>query len=149
MNAIDLLKNDHQTVQHLFADYISTEENDADRREDLFQQIERELLAHTDVEEAIFYPALQSVAPDLVKQATNDHQEVTRLLTEMLEFEVDDDEFDQRMNMLMEKVQTHVQDEEGAGGIMEIARQKLAGQLEEMGKQMRLRKESADEELAA
>ena|SRR2546422_10166824 len=149
MNAIDLLKNDHQTVQHLFAEYISTEEDDADRREDLFQQIERELLAHSDAEEKIFYPALQGVAPDLINQAIQEHQEVTQLLTEMLEYEVDEAEFDKRMNSLMENVQTHVQKEEGAGGVFEIARQRLGGQLEEMGRQIQQRKESADEELAA
>ncbi|HYR88682.1 MAG TPA: hemerythrin domain-containing protein [Terriglobia bacterium] len=149
MNAIDLLKNDHQTVQHLFAEYISTDESETDRREDLFQQIEKELLAHTDVEEGIFYPAIKNIAPDLIEQAISEHQEVTRLLTEMLEYEVDDEEFDKRMNNLMETVQMHVQEEEGAGGVMDIASQKLAGQLEEMGKQIQQRKESADEEQAA
>jgi len=149
MNAIDLLKNDHQTVRHLFAEYIATDETETDRREDLFQQIEKELLAHTDVEEAIFYPAIKNVAPDLVEQAITEHQEVTQLLTEMLEYEVDDEEFDKRMNSLMETVQTHVQQEEGAGGVMEIARQRLSGQLEEMGRQIQQRKDSADDEVAA
>ena len=149
MNAIDLLKNDHQTVRHLFAEYIATDETETDRREDLFQQIEKELLAHTDVEEAIFYPAIKNVAPDLVEEAITEHQEVTQLLTEMLEYEVDDDEFDKRMNSLMETVQTHVEQEEGAGGVMEIARQRLSGQLEEMGRQIQQRKDSADDEVAA
>src|SRR5262245_60946906 len=124
MNAIDLLKQDHRTVEKLFTEYNSAEE-DLDRREELFQGLERELLTHGDAEEQIFYPALKNDAPELVEQSLSDHQQVKQLLSEMLEYEVDDQEFEWRINKLMERVQAHVQQEEGPGGVLELASQRL------------------------
>src|SRR5215472_1402609 len=96
MNAIDLLKKDHQQVQQLFSEFMSAEDEDFARREDVFQQIDKALLAHSDAEEQIFYPAIEKYAPDLVREAMNEHGTVKQLLLEMLDLEVDDEEFDKR-----------------------------------------------------
>jgi hemerythrin superfamily protein len=150
MNAIDLLKKDHQEVQQLFSEFMSAEDEDFARREDVFQEIDRALLAHSDVEEQIFYPAIEKYAPDLVKDALSEHQTVKQLLLEMLDLEVDDDEFDSKMRALMKDVQNHVQEEEGLGGIMEIAGQKLDSQeLDKMGRRIQDRKTESEGELAA
>jgi|SRR5438093_1552947 len=150
MNAIDLLKHDHKSVHKLFLDYMSTHEDDVDRREELFQGIEKQLLAHSDAEEQIFYPAVKNHAPEMIEEALSDHQEVKQLLSEMLEFEVDDEEFDKRINTLMEKVEAHVDQEEGPGGVFEIARERIGDQeLEDMGWRIEQRKQSTHDELAA
>ena len=150
MNAIDLIKTDHQNVRKLFSEYIGAELDDLDQREDLFQKIEKELLAHSEAEEKILYPAIQNESPDTVKKALSDHQEVKQLLSEMLEYEVDDEEFEKRMNLLMESVQSHIQEEEGPGGILELAGQKLTEEkLETMGQRIQQLKQSSEEELAA
>src|SRR5713226_2431332 len=141
MNAIDLLKKDHQQVQQLFLEFLSAEDEDFARREDLFQQIDRALLAHSDAEEQIFYPSIEKHAPELVKEALSEHQAVKQLLLEMLDLEVDDNEFDNRMNTLIQNVESHVQEEEGPGGILEIARQKLSQrELDDMGRRIQQRK---------
>jgi hemerythrin superfamily protein len=150
MNAIDLLKKDHEEVQQLFSEFMSVEDEDFARREDLFQQIDRLLLAHTDVEEQIFYPYMEEYAPDLVKKARNEHQAVKQLLVEMLDLEVDDEEFDNKMNRLIHDVENHVQEEESSGGILEIAGQELSQrELEDLGRQIRERQAESGEELAA
>lgn len=150
MNAIDLLKKDHEEVQQLFSEYMSADEEDFARREDLFQQIDTALLAHSDAEEQIFYPLVEPHAPDLVKQALSEHQIVKQLLSDMLDLEVDDEEFDNRMNTLMQDVQSHVQEEEGPGGILEIAREKLnSRELDEAGQRIQQRKNESEGELAA
>ena len=150
MNAIDLLKKDHQDVQKLFSEFMSAEDDDFARREDLFQQIDKALLAHSEAEEQILYPTMEEYAPDLVKEALNEHQAVKQVLLEMLDLEVDDEEFDKRMSTLMQDVQHHVGEEEGSGGILQLAGQKLnTQQLDEMGRQIRDRKSESEDELAA
>ena len=150
MNAIDLLKKDHQEVQQLFSEFMSVEDEDFARREDLFQQIDRALLAHSDVEEQVFYPSMEQYAPDLVKGALNEHQAIKQLLVEMLDLEVDDEEFDNKINRLIHDVENHVQEEESPGGIFEIAGQELSQrELEDMGRQIRERQTESGDELAA
>ena len=150
MNAIDILKKDHQQVRQLFSEFMSADDEDFVRREDLFQQIDTALIAHSDAEEQIFYPAIEKHAPDLVKEAMNEHQEVKQLLAEMLDIEVDDEEFESHMTTLVEKVQGHVQEEEGPDGVLEIARQKLdQAELDEMGRRIEQLKRDSAEELAA
>ena len=150
MNAIDLLKKDHQAVQQLFSEFMSAQDDDFARREDLFQQIDKALLAHSEAEEQILYPRMKQYAPDLVEEALSEHQAVKQALLEMLDLEVDDEEFDKRMNTLIQDVQQHVQAEEGNGGILQIAGEKLNGQqLEEMGRQIQECKSESEDELAA
>ena len=150
MSAIDLLKNDHQEIQQLFSEFMSADAEDFARREDLFQQIDKVLLIHSDAEEEIFYPSMEKHTPDLVKQALSEHQEVKELLEEMLDLEVDDEEFNDRMATLMQKVETHVREEEGAGGVLEIARQKLNGrELDDIGRRIEQLKKDSEDELAA
>src|ERR1051326_9096872 len=82
--------------------------------------------------------------------ALSEHKTVKQLLLEMLDLEVDDEEFDNKSNTLMEDVENHVREEEGAGGILDIARQKLnASELEDMGRQIQARKTESEDELAA
>jgi hemerythrin superfamily protein len=150
MNVIDVLKNDHRQVRQLFSEFMSAEDEDFARREDLFQQIDVALLAHSEAEEEILYPSMEKDAPELVKDALKEHEAVKQLLLEMLDLEVDDEEFDKRMNTLMQNVENHVQEEEGSGGILEIARETLSEQqLDDMGRQIQQRKSESEDELAA
>jgi hemerythrin superfamily protein len=150
MNAIDLLKKDHQDVQQLFSEFMSCDNDDFARREDLFQQIDRALITHSEAEEQVFYPAVEKFDSGLVEQALNEHEEVKQLLVEMIDLEVDDEQFDSRMQTLMEKVQTHVREEEGAGGVLELAAQKLNGrELDDLGRRIQQIKKDSEEELAA
>ena len=150
MNAIDLLKRDHQEVQKLFSEFMSADDEDFDRREDLFQQIDKALTTHSDAEEQIFYPSLEKHASDLVEKAKGEHQEVNQLLVDMLDIEVNDGEFDGRMMTLVEKVQRHVKEEESSGGVLDIARQKLSkAELDDLGRRIEQLKKDSEEELAA
>ena len=63
MNAIDLLKKDHQEVHQLFSEFMSADAEDFARREDIFQRIDRALLIHSDAEEEIFYQLLCEGGP--------------------------------------------------------------------------------------
>jgi len=150
MSAIGLLKKDHHEVLQLFSEFMSTDAEDFARREDVFQQIDKALLIHSDAEEEIFYPSLEKHTPDLIEQAVSEHQEVKQLLGEMIDLEVDDEGFNERMATLMQKVETHVREEEGPSGVLEIARQKLSGrELDDLGRRIEQLKKDSEEELAA
>ena len=58
MNAIDLLKDDHNKVSLLFQKVKATEEGE---HKALFEQINEELEVHTHIEETIFYPKKENI----------------------------------------------------------------------------------------
>jgi len=150
MNAIDILKKDHKEVESLFSEFMSADKDDFSGRADLFQQIDRALIIHTDAEEQIFYPAAKKFSPDIVKRALSEHHEIKELLVDLIDLEVDDPGFDNRMKTLIQRVQTHVQEEEGRGGVMEIAVQNLhTRELVDLGRRILQLKKESEEELAA
>lgn len=117
--ATAILQDDHRKVKELFARYESIgDQAAADTRLELFLEIRRELAAHSDLEEEIFYPAIESLgsederAADLVREAREEHQEVLSLLDELAELQPEDGEFDDRMNALIESATEHADREE-------------------------------------
>src|SRR5215467_12703687 len=108
MNAIDLLKDDHREVERLFSEFLASEDAEPDQREEIFQQIEKELLIHGDIEEKIFYPAVEDFSPDKIEEAVHEHAQIKQSLADMLELEIGDERFDKQLTALMETVQRHV-----------------------------------------
>ena len=148
MDAIELLKEDHRRVEQLFSDFL--ENASETTQEDLFQQIETELLAHGEAEEQVFYPALRSHAAAKVEEAIKEHARVKQLLADLLDEEVNEEDFETKFTELMEDVQQHVTEEEGPGGVMEIARQVLdQEELSKMAAQIEAIKRDVEGELAA
>jgi len=148
MDAIDLLKQDHRNVERLFGEFM--ESDDPESREDLFQQIHTELLVHAEAEERVFYPAVEGDAPEAVQESQREHQEVERLLTKLMEMDFEEDEFDPKFDELVENVRRHVEKEEGPGGVMEMARQRLNRRmLARMSSEIQKIKSSMERELAA
>jgi hemerythrin superfamily protein len=150
MDAIELIKQDHRNVERLFTEFLETEDTEVDNREDLFQQIETELNAHTEAEEKVFYPAMQSKAPDKVQESLREHSQVKQLLAELLDLDFDEDEFPIKFNKLMEDVLHHVEEEEAEDGVLELAQQSFDSQeLAKMGGEIQRVKESIEGEMAA
>ena len=80
MNALELLKQDHQRISDLFADAKTF----TDMRR-LFETIRSELETHSHMEESIFYPEYQkqSVLKDLIEDAKTQHNLVKELLHDL------------------------------------------------------------------
>jgi iron-sulfur cluster repair protein YtfE (RIC family) len=57
MNAIELLKADHDKVSRLFQKVKATQEES--EHKELFKQIQEELEIHTHIEETIVYPIMK------------------------------------------------------------------------------------------
>ena len=85
MDAISLLKADHDLVKSLLADLESTTERGVKTRTELFARIKQELTVHEVIEEEIFYPELKAhpKAEDIVLEGFEEHHVVDLLLGEL------------------------------------------------------------------
>jgi iron-sulfur cluster repair protein YtfE (RIC family) len=107
MNALELLKRDHQRISDLFADARTY----ADMRR-LFNAIKHELELHAHIEETLFYPEYEK--HDQLKYLVQDAQIQHGLIKELLrDLESQDGpEFENTFQTLMAEVQLHGIEEE-------------------------------------
>jgi hemerythrin superfamily protein len=114
MNAIELLKADHDKVEELFKQVEADEDGDHQK---LFEQIKTELDVHAHIEEVIFYPKLKEEGDeelkDVVLEGIEEHRQVKMFLKELDNLTDDSEKFDPKLKVLMEDVRHHVEEEEG------------------------------------
>jgi hemerythrin superfamily protein len=137
-DAVALLKEDHRTVEELFAQF---EKATGDGRKKLATQICLELSVHAKIEEEIFYPACEGkVEEDLLKEAYVEHDGAKVLIGEIMAGEPSDEFYDAKVTVLQEQIEHHVEEEEKR---MEglFAQAKKAGlDMDALGEQLAARK---------
>lgn len=145
MNAIELLKADHDKVRGLFEQLTNTTKRAEKTRVELLEKIRLELDVHTQIEEEIFYPAFKQAVgesddEEMVFEALEEHRAAGELvLPDLLETDVTSDRFGGRAKVLKELVEHHADEEEKE--MFKKARQVFdRAQLEELGAQMAERK---------
>jgi hemerythrin-like domain-containing protein len=114
VDAITLLKTDHDKVKKLLADLSSTTERGVKTREELYARIRREMTAHEIIEEEIFYPALKShpKATDLVLEGFEEHHVVDLLMGELDALPYDAEEWGAKAKVMQENIEHHIDEEE-------------------------------------
>ena len=148
MNAIDLLKDDHDRIKPLLNELKETTERAEKTRSELFSRIKQELMIHEIIEEEIFYPTLKEhpKAKEIVLEGYEEHDVVSRLMGELDGMEPTDERFGPKAKVMAENIEHHIEEEEGE--MFKQARQVFdANELEELGDRMARRKETAKEEL--
>lgn len=65
MDAITLLREDHELLRRLAKDLAETTERAVETRRKLLKRLEAELAAHTTIEEELFYPAFLDATDDV------------------------------------------------------------------------------------
>lgn len=114
--ATSILREDHRSVKKLFAEFDKLEESDLDERTVLFRKLKQELTVHSQIEEEIFYPAVQEVrvddADELVREAQEEHRIVETLIEELSLMRADDPQFCAKLKVLKDNVLHHIQEEE-------------------------------------
>jgi hypothetical protein len=148
MDAISLLKADHDKVKKLLAELESTTERGVKTREELFSTIKGELTVHEIIEEEIFYPELKAhpKAKDIVLEGYEEHHVVDLLMGELEELPVDDETWGPKALVMKENIEHHIEEEEGE--MFKTARQVFdKDELEALGERMTARKASAKQEL--
>ncbi|MCD9184885.1 MAG: hemerythrin domain-containing protein [Pyrinomonadaceae bacterium] len=108
MEITTLLKEDHREVENLIAQL----EGGADK--DTFTKLKSSLELHTQIEEEIYYPALEGLdeTDELVTDAYQEHDEVDELLEEMSGTDVGSEEFQDLLQQLKDSINHHVKEEE-------------------------------------
>lgn len=137
MNAIELLKNDHEKVSTILDKLEPTTERAVKTREEFFARLKEELDLHAYIEERVFYPALEQEGETrpLALAAYEEHHLVKILLREISDLPVESEQWTAKFKVLKENVQKHVAEEEKE--IFAKARQALTKeQLDELGTQM-------------
>ena len=134
MNAIELLKADHDKVDRLFQKVKATEEGE---HKELFEKIREELEVHTHIEETIFYPAIKEnpELEDIVLEGIEEHHQAKMFLRELSGLVEDSEKFEPKLKVLMEDVEHHVMEEEGE--MFKMCEEQFdSSALEELGTQM-------------
>jgi hemerythrin-like domain-containing protein len=148
MDAITLLKADHDKVKKLLTELESTTERGVKTRSELFATIKGELTVHEIVEEEIFYPELKAhpKAEDIVLEGFQEHHVVDLLMGELESLDVTDETWGAKAVVMKENIEHHIEEEEGE--MFTQARRVFDKQeLEDLGERMAARKESAQREL--
>ena len=122
MDLYSLIKKDHQEVASLFR-RLKAAEGFSETSEQLFAQLREELDLHTHAEEQVLYAALQGAegTQELVAAALNDHKLVQELLDELAVSRMDDEVWNEKLEVLEEHVEAHVEEEEG--NVFDVVRQ--------------------------
>ena len=148
MNALELLKQDHEKVKGLIKQVEGTDGRSTSKREELFQTIVDELTVHERIEEEIFYPAVQKheKAKDLILESYVEHGVVDDLLDQISTIEVRDEKWLPAFKVLKENLEHHIKEEEDE--LFPKVRSIFSeDQLTKMGEQMTALKEQAQQEL--
>jgi hemerythrin-like domain-containing protein len=144
MDAIALLKRDHDKVKGLLKELESTTERGVKTRTELFGRIKDELSVHEIIEEEIFYPTLKQhpKAKDIVLEGYEEHHVVDTLMGELEALPVDDETWGAKATVMIENIEHHIAEEEGEMFLK--ARQVLdRDELEQLGEAMEARRAEA------
>ena len=137
MDAITLLKDDHEKVKGIFEKLEPTTERAVKTREELFAKLKLELDVHAHIEETIFYPVLKQEAETrkITLEGYEEHHVVKMLLGELEAMPVSSEQWTAKLKVLQENVEHHVEEEET--DMFKSAREVLEkSQLVELGAQM-------------
>src|SRR5215217_1249963 len=147
-DAVALLKEDHRTVEELFAQFEKARGDG--RKQKLATEICTELSIHAQIEEEIFYPACEGkVDVELLKEAYVEHDGAKVLIAEIMAGEPSDEYYDAKVKVLQEEVEHHVEEEEKRlEGLFAQAR-KAELDMDVLGQQLAARKSELTEQFKA
>jgi hemerythrin superfamily protein len=136
MDALELLRQDHERVKELFEQAEATE--GGEEQKEIFKQIKKELETHARIEESIFYPAMEKheELKDMVLEAIEEHKQVKTLLHEMDDLVADSEKFEPKLKVLMENVEHHAEEEEEGNMFPKIRELLDDAALEQLGQEL-------------
>lgn len=115
MDAIALLKEDHDRVKKMLADGEETTERAEKTRAEVFAKLKEDMLIHERIEEEIFYPALKShpKAKEIVLEGYEEHHVVDEIMGELEATDVTDETWGAKFKVMKENIEHHIEEEEG------------------------------------
>jgi hemerythrin-like domain-containing protein len=150
LDAIDMLKQDHDKVDKAFKEFEKMDRQDAEACRQLITTTCEELKVHTALEEEIFYPAVREAIDDedIMNEAAVEHETAKMLIEQLDNMDGDDPNYYATFTVLGEYVKHHIKEEHGE---MFPAAKKAKLDLDALAERMRSRKEelTGDVEKAA
>lgn len=135
MDAVQLLKDQHDAVDRLFAAIEAAD--DGARKAALFVELADALAAHATIEEDQFYPAVKAKqTADMLLEATEEHLAIKRVLADLLGLAPADPRFTAKLKVLQEEVTHHAREEEEAKLFPKVRRLLDTDELEALGGEM-------------
>ncbi|MCF8998025.1 hemerythrin domain-containing protein, partial [Pseudomonas carnis] len=113
MNAIDLLKADHERVKTLLTQLSESTERGVKKRTELLAKLEMEITLHTQLEEEILYPAFRKAGGKeqdiMYHEAKEEHRTVDSLvLPDLKKTDPSSTEFSGRAKVVKELLEHHI-----------------------------------------
>ncbi|HLZ47091.1 MAG TPA: hemerythrin domain-containing protein [Candidatus Limnocylindria bacterium] len=141
MNALTLLKEDHDKAKKLMEELAATTERGVKTREGKWTKLLKELTIHENIEEEIFYPALaeSEKLKDIVLEALEEHHLVDDIVEQLKDTPFDDEHWAAKFKVTKENVEHHIEEEEGPM-FKEVRQTFKAEELEDLGARMEQRK---------
>ena len=142
MDAIALLKEDHEKAKKLMNELEQTTERGVRTREEKWTKLLKELTIHENIEEEIFYPALHEhpKLKEIVLEALEEHHLVDEIVEQLKDTPFDDENWSAKFKVTKENVEHHIEEEEGP--MFSKVRQVFSKEeLEELGSRMEAAKQ--------
>jgi hypothetical protein len=137
MNALQLLEEQHEEVDELISQLEQTEKS---ARGELFAELADKLAAHAKIEEEIFYPAVMAKqTEEILLESVEEHLSVKRVLADMLDLDIDDEQFDAKLAVMKEQLEHHAHEEEEDELFPKVRKLLGADALEALGGEMAAR----------
>ncbi len=148
MDALSLLKSDHDKVKKMLAEGERTTARAEKTRAKLFDALKAEMMIHERIEEEIFYPALKEhpKAKAIALEGYEEHHVVDEIMGELEATDVTDEAWAAKFKVMKENIEHHIEEEEGE--MFKTARSVFdKAELEDLGARMAERKAQAQQEL--
>lgn len=147
MDALTLLKEDHKEVMGMLEQLEKTSEKSAQKREQLFGKLVKELTVHEKIEQEIFYPAVQEKAKtkqlkELVIESYLEHKLVDDIKADIQGTPFDSEEWGPKLKIMMENIKHHAMEEEEQNMFPKVRELFSKQELDDLGAQMAEMKET-------
>ena len=144
MDALKLLKDDHDRVKKMLEELDATTERADKTRTEGLGKLKAELTIHEAIEEEIFYPALKehAEAKALVLEAYEEHDVVDMIMSEIEQTPTSAETWKAKFTVMKENLEHHIEEEEGE--MFDKAREVFDREtLTSLGERMAARKQQA------
>jgi hemerythrin-like domain-containing protein len=114
VDALQLLKEDHEKVKRMLDELDATTERAEKTRTETFERLKRDLTIHETIEEEILYPALEEFAKtkDITLEAFEEHHVVDLIVAELDVTPVSDETWGAKLTVMKENLEHHIEEEE-------------------------------------
>lgn len=138
MDALTLLKADHNAVAAKFARYNELSDRALKAKAAIVADVIKALSVHAAIEEELFYPAVRArmtSQEDQVLEALEEHHVVKWTLAELDGMSPEHERFNAKFTVLMESIRHHVKEEESEL-FPKVRKAFTRGELAELGEAM-------------